>query len=83
MILKIILSKEDNQTEVFQISNYYSEKDYLEADINEPGIDGRVIVLNEGLYYKEDDDWEEIEVLSDQGTQLIKFNKDYHKCKFI
>lgn len=75
MILKITLSKEDNQTEAFQISNYYSEPNYLEADINGSGKDDREIVLTEGLYLEQEDNWERIEIMSDQGYPLISFNK--------
>lgn len=75
MLLKVLISKEDGISEVFEISNYYEEANkYLEADIDDvKGIDGRAIILQDGLYMNESNEWEEISIISNTGLELTKF----------
>lgn len=79
MILKLIYSEIDNAYEFHEISNVYTENDYLECAIgkNKEALD-RQIVVNEGQYWlnaKEDaefgdDCWEVVQVLTDAGHVL-------------
>jgi len=81
MILKIIWSREDKADEVMEISNYYSENDYLEAAIgrNKTSQD-REIIVNEGEVWTMskvdaehgEDYWEEVIVMTDGGFELWK-----------
>ena len=81
MILKIVWSEADKAEEVMEISNYYTENDYLEAAIgkNMSALD-REIIVNEGevwLNVKPDaehgeDYWDEVVVLTDGGIELWK-----------
>jgi len=78
MILKIIWSEEDKCEDVMEISNYYSEDDYLEAAIGKDMTSGdREIIVSEGLVMinvlpdaEGEDYWETIQVLSDSGFVL-------------
>ena len=77
MILKVLISKEDGLSEVFEITNYYEEANiYLEADINGDSVDEREIILQDDLYMNEDDGWEEITIISNTGLELTKFIKE-------
>ena len=77
MILKVLISKEDGLSEVFEITNYYEEANiYLEADINGNSVDEREIILQDDLYMNEDDGWEEITIISNTGLELTKFIKE-------
>ena len=78
MLLKIVWSEADKATEVMEISNYYTENDYLEAAIGKNMTPGdREIIVNEGLIMinvnpdaEGEDYWETIQVLSDGGFVL-------------
>lgn len=78
MLLKVLISKEDGLSEVFEITNYYEEANiYLEADIDDvKGIDGRAIVLQNNLYMDESNEWEKIIIISNTGLELTKFIND-------
>ena len=81
MILKIIWSGQDKAEEVMEISNYYTENDYLEAAIgkDKTALD-REIIVNEGEVWVNvnpgaehgEDYWEEVVILTDGGVELWK-----------
>lgn len=91
MILKIIWSEVDKAEEVMEISNYYTENDYLEVAIgkNKTSLD-REIIVNEGevwINVKPDaehgeDYWDEVVILTDAGIELFKTtNLDIEQIK--
>ena len=80
MLLKVLISKEDGLSEVFEITNYYEEANiYLEADINGNSVDEREIILQDNLYMNEDNGWQEITIISNTGLELTKFINDGEK----
>ncbi len=79
MILKVIIDEEGNQIEVFEITNYYTEDAYLEADIEGKGIEDRSIILNEGNYLGESENWEQIVIMTDKGFELLKLTNEVKK----
>lgn len=91
MIMKVIWSEIDKADEVMEISNYYTEINYLEVAIgkNKTQLD-REIVVNEGelwINVKPDaehgeDYWEEVIILTDGGFELYKTtNLDIEQIK--
>lgn len=81
MILKIIWSEVDKVEEVMEISNYYSEGNYLEAAIGKDSSSlDREIIVNEGEVWLNviagaehgEDYWEEVVVMTDGGVELWK-----------
>lgn len=78
MIMKVLISSEDKLTEVFEISNYYAEEDfYIEAALGKNGDMGkREIILEDGNYMGEMDNWKEITIMTDTGMELIKFKNN-------
>ena len=88
MIMKIIINPEDNMTEVCEISEYYTEQDYLEVikgkEVN-PDLkeiinqDGEIFITDDG---EGDNYWKEIIIMSDAGFELLKIeNLEWEKIK--
>ncbi len=78
MIMKIIINPEDNMTEVCEISEYYTEPDYLEVVKGKEVNSGLKEIINqEGeIFITEDGEgdnfWKEIIILTDAGFELLK-----------
>ena len=79
MLLKIVWSEADKAYEMHEISNIYTENDYLEAAIGKDKDSlQREIIVSEGQYWLNckadaefgDDGWEKAQVLTDTGFVL-------------
>ena len=79
MILKVVHSEADKAYEFHEISNIYTENDYMEGALQKNGeaLD-REIIVNEGQIWINvlpgaefgDDTWEVVQVLTDAGSVL-------------
>lgn len=82
--MKIVWSEADKAEEVFEISGYYTEMDYVEAARGKDSSNAEnEIILNNGQVWtmtaesaeEGDDAWEQVIIMSDTGFELFKAEK--------